>query len=465
MKRVLKIILCTCIVLMNYAPAIAGELLVEVKKIASARQGEIPQAPRVSPDGKGIVFEYYAKDKTVLWHAAADGTGAACWTCDLKQSLENGSWHPSGKYLLFNEVPEGNARTKGIYAAAVEEGNLTRVTQIAVGARPQFSRPNGHVIFFETSQTVNGKVSNILAYKILGSDPLAPTENMNLELRGPIQLLNQSAEISHPSLAPDGTTIVFAARTVNLEATNGWEGGLVMNDTDRQKVYKLWKALIPVDKKKIENALQTVLAGGIIVSRNITPAIGHQAELTLDDFDSSLSAKAIYSSTPTIIPGYTTWHLFLAWTLGLLDKLDNKYDSQIQEMIFPRLWTTDVFGAPITPLVKDMSSTPLPQKWPTVSYDGRFVVFEAGLYSNRHIYLVARKKKRWMDKAAKTVGMKPGDEWMEKAIKLTELGTYNSSPELDPTGQWLYFESNRDGAKGIWRAKLNWEEINKRLGL
>lgn len=437
---VLTVITAGIVLIMN--PAYAGELLIGAQKIIPMKTGQIPQAPRVSPDGQQLVFEYYTKDKTVLWQASSDGKSVSCLTCDMNISVENGFWHPSGGYLIFNEVPEGNTKAKGIYAAAIKDGKLISKEKIATGARPQFSRPDGHVIFYETSEKVNNRINNMLAYKILGSDPLKPSENMKLELRGPIQILNQSAEISHPSLAPDGTTIVFAARTINLENSGDWAGGLVLNDIDRQKIYKLWKALIPVDKNKINNALRGF-------SHNFTPAIGNQSELTLDDFESVLSEKAKYSSSPTIVPGYSDWHLFLAWTLGLLDLLDNKYDSQIQEMIFPRLWTTDVFGAPITPLVKDLSSTPLPQKWPTVSHDGKFVVFEAGLYSNRHIYLVAKK----------------GTIWMNKAIKITETGTYNSSPEIDSKGDWLYFESNRDGSKAIWRTKLNWPEINKKLGL
>lgn len=429
----------------------AAELLTDAAKIVSTRAGEIPQAPRVAPDGKRIVFEYYQKKETNLWSAASDGTMAQCLTCDfcrkygLCLSLENGYWHPSGKYLLFNAVPEGNTKTKGIYAAALDGQKLGSPVQIASGARPQFSRPNGHVIFFETSDKVKDRTSNVLAYQILGYDPLKPAENMKLELRGPIQRMNESAEISHPSLAPDGTTIVFAARTVNLDSSGGFGGDLVLNDTDRQKIYKLWKALIPVDRKKINAAL------GKLRQSDVTPAIGNQQDLSLDDYRLILSSRLEYAERHTIVPGYSEWHLFLAWVMGLLDMLENRphYDRAVQEMIFPRLWTTDVFGAPITPLVMDISTTPLPQKWPTVSHDGKFVVFEAGVYSNRHIYLIVKKN----------------GQWMPRSIKITESGTYNSSPEIDPTGEWLYFESNRDGSKGIWRAKLNWQEIDKQLGL
>src|SRR3990172_2006809 len=199
----------------------AEELLLKSEKIISPDAGQIPQAPRVSPDGGQLVFEYYTKDKTSLWYATADGKGVRCLTCGgtlSSNSLENAFWHPSGNYLVFNEVPEGNEKIKDIYTAKIQNGKLGDFTKVSSGARPQFSRPNGHVIFFETSEKVEDYVNNILAYQILGKDPLHPAEDRSLELRGPIQQVNASAEVSHPSLAPDGMTIVFAARTTNIKS-------------------------------------------------------------------------------------------------------------------------------------------------------------------------------------------------------------------------------------------------------
>jgi hypothetical protein len=288
---------------------------------------------------------------------------------------------------------------------------------------------------------------------------------MAIELRGPIQKVNRTAEVSHPSLAPDGTTIVFAARTTSIRT--GGQENIVLSDIDRQKMYQLWAKLIRVSKKKINDELAS-LSKPLETIRGdeyeFVPAIGTQKQFPRSDFEYLLK-QTEFLSQQSIVPGFTKRHLLLAWTLGLLDSLDLTYDEAVQEMIYSRLWITDVFGSPIIPLVKNGASTALPQKWPTVSQDGRFVVFEAGLYTNRQIYLIAKNKVSWLDKAVKYVGIDRAKEWQETAIKITELGTYNSSPELDPSGQWLYFESNRDGTKGIWRAKLNWPEINKRLGL
>jgi hypothetical protein len=432
-------VITSLVILLVMGSGQASEHLQQPEKIIAIAAGQIPQAPRVSPDGKNLAFEYYTKNKTSLWHAATDGKDAQCLTCEgrlASLSLENASWHPSGSYLVFNEVPEGNFKQKGIYIAAVQNGKLEKQQQVSHGARPQFSHPHGTVIFYETTESLEGYANNILAYQILGQNPLQPDEGKSIELRGPIQQVNRNAEISHPSLAPDGTTIVFAARTTNIKSDQ--YGGVVLNDIDRQKIYKLWQELIKIDKKKIRQELETI---GVVQDES-------GPGMTRDEFEGILKQEKLLGE-PTLVQGYTKRQLFLAWTLGLIEMLDLRYAQKVQEMIFPRLWSTDVFGAPVVPLVKDAASAPLPQKWPTVSHDGKFVVFEAGLYSNRHIYLIAKK----------------GDTWMNKAIKITESGSYNSSPEIDPKGEWLYFESNRDGSKGIWRAKLNWKEINRKLGL
>jgi len=445
MKSIKCIVLSIALLLIPQAFCVqagAAELLSSVQKIVPLRDGQTPQAPRVSPDGKKIIFEYYSKERVSLWLSDSNGKGAVCLTCKNGKKLENGSWHPSGDFILFNEVPEGNLKNGNIYVARLKGSSLSDITQVDVGARPQFSKPNGHVIFFETGN-IN---TNILAYKILGANPLSPPDEIRLELRGPIQQVNSNSEVSHPFLAPDGTTIIFTARSTNLSYR-----GLELNDINRQKLYKFWKTLLKVDRAKIDKELasfgQYVQGDSEFTGEEYTPAIGNESQVSANDVSRINGVGKEFLDQPTIVAGYTKKDLFMAWVVGLLNSLDENDDLDVQNLIYPRLWITDVFGAPIEPLVRNLASTSLPQKWPTVSHDGRFVVFEAGHWTNRHIYLV----------------MKKGDTWMDSAVKLTEKGSYNSSPEIDPTGKWLYFESNRDGKKGIWKAKLDWTMIEKKL--
>jgi len=95
-------IMIGCFVL-SINPAYAGELLTGAQKIVPTKTGQIPQAPRVSPDGQQLVFEYYTKNKTMLWQASSDGTSMSCLSCDMSIRVENGFWHPSGGYIIFNE--------------------------------------------------------------------------------------------------------------------------------------------------------------------------------------------------------------------------------------------------------------------------------------------------------------------------------------------------------------------------
>jgi len=427
----IKIIAITAAFIMSgYCSALAGELITSVEKIIPKRSGQIPQAPRVSPDQKSVVFEYYTKEDVALWLADSDGKNSTCLTCDSHKKLENGSWHPSGRYIVYNQVPEGNLKEGGVYTAELKGRKLSNITKVAKGARPQFSSPNGHVIFFETSVSDN----NILAYQVLGPNPVAEPEKSDLELRGPIQEVNRNSEVSHPFLAPDGTTIVFAARSTNIQ-----EGGLAMNDIDRQKIYKLWQALLKIPDNMVNKELETFSS-----YLNYKPELGRANNITSETFRAMLKDEALMKSA-TIVKGYSKRDFLLLWVTDILDERDPESDLEVQNLIYPRLWMTDVFGAPVEPLVKDLSSTSLPQKWPTVSHDGNFVVFEAGHWKNRHIYMVR----------------KSGGKWSERAIKLTEKGSYNSSPEVSPDGKWLYFESNRDGTKGIWRARLDWKAIDR----
>lgn len=444
----MKTILAFLYIISVTTVANAMELFTTPEKILSTSAAGTPQAPRVSPDGSGLAYEMYAKEKVTIWYASVNGESASCLTCTTAKSLENPFWHPSGNFLVFNGVPKGNKKSEGIYTAILDKGKLKEMKQVASGARPQFSRPNGHVVFFETAQGS----SNILAYQIIGKDPLKPSETIRIQLRGPIQKVNSNAEVSHPSLAPDGATILFAARAATISGTNG----IVLNDSDRQKIYKLWKALLEVNGKKISRELERMYVK-LGVRERIDQDIGDGDEKDSSRIRSYVSpgnfktfmSDAGYLNQATIVQGYTKRHFFLAWYLGLIDKLSKSKELEVKEMLLPRLWVTDVFGAPVTPLVADITSTPLPQKWPTVSHDGRYVVFEAGDYTDRHIYLAAKKNGKWLD----------------RAIRITESGSYNSSPELDPSGKWLYFESNRDGKKGIWRAEMNWPEIDKQIGL
>jgi Tol biopolymer transport system component len=406
---------------------------------------DIPQAPRISPDGKKILYEWYSKNKCEIWICDVEGKNGSPLTAEFQKSgkidakVENAFWHPSGGFIAFNGVPQGIQKTGYVYLAQIDGPALGRIISLEKGARPQFSKPNGNVIFFEhtgenDSPRRKGTYVNTLYYRVLGKNPLQPTDNASIPLRGPIQTISNSTELSHPSLAPNGTTILFAARASTQALTY-----FNITDINRQRAVELWKKFVAtrIPLQKIKAEAGSILGNHLYDLDTLsTPYLMEGNEKSLRERIDSVGAQS------TIIQGFTKKDFVNCWLLGLLGKLESN-ETEIQSLLYSKIWMTDVFGAPIVPLVDDSVGVPLPQKWATVSRSGHFSIFEAGEYRNRHLYLVNMRTR--------------------KVVKLTELGKYNSSPEISPDEQWVYFESDRNGSKCIWRARLNHEVIQSRV--
>jgi len=418
----------------------AAEPFSETKAIIMPEGGKVPQAPRVTPDGSALTFEFCGPGEysVAIYRANVDGSAVACLTCDkdTNASYENASWHPTGNYIVYNALGGGTWRGGDIVVAEYLGDHLGKRRVVANGARPQFSWPSGNMILFETR-------SDTLSSQLVGSDPSLPMENPDSGQQDPFSHLKNTAEISHPILASDGKTVVFAARDKTLQ----YEGFEVLDDAARQRLYFLWRQMVAADQNVVTAAVLAMLS-------KYLPTAGMQGipdPSTLSPFMYKVvRGEPDDRSKPTALafaPRFNTVDLGRAYALGLTKYSRKGDDTQVRQILLPRLWTTDLTDVTITPLVKDVTSAPLPQKWATISRDGRFAVFEAGLYTERHVYLIAKKNGRWMN----------------RAIQLTEKGSYNSSPELDPKGEMVFFESNREGKSAIWRAKLNWDEINARL--
>lgn len=132
--HIITAIVLMLIININSISYSAEPFLLKAEKIINSRSGEIPQAPRVSPDGNQIVFEYYSNKNSLLYSAKSDGASVRCLTCDFKMSLENAFWHPSGKYLVFNQVPKGNIKG-GIFTSIITDGKLSQVKKSCRGRK------------------------------------------------------------------------------------------------------------------------------------------------------------------------------------------------------------------------------------------------------------------------------------------------------------------------------------------
>jgi len=401
--------------------------------------GKTPQAPRISPDGNKLLYELYSKGSCEIVLCNSDGSNCSFLTRGTLDNVENAFWHPSQNYIAFNQMPNGTVRNGNVYIAELKDNKLGKWITVDNGARAQFSKPNGHVLFYENTVDLNTSIK----YRILGQNPIKPIENNSLELRGPIQTISKNEELSHPSLAPDGTTIVFAART----STSGvFLNEMNITDGHRQRAVSLWTALVYSEERKSITDLQAELDNYL---NSESSGLDYNIESPFIYKDNNIEQNRIKeiiansSSKPCFIESYTQKDFLVAWLLGLFGKYDKQFEQAIQSSIYSRLWVTNIFGANIVPLVPDEANIPLPQKWSSVSSSGDFAVFEAGHYKNRHIYLISLKTK--------------------KVLKLTTKGSYNSSPEISADEKWLYYETNRSGKKEIWRAELNLKEIKKAI--
>jgi hypothetical protein len=221
-----------------------------------------------------------------------------------------------------------------------------------------------------------------------------------------------------------------------------------ITDGDRQRAFSLWKAIVTnkINDDTLSKEVKVCTSGQFAELKLPEEFSGSQDEAeTIKSFFAKLAGTLEnLIKQQTVVKGFNRKDFVICWLMGLLGKLDLKDEKEITTFIYSRIWMTDVFGAPIVPLVDDSSNVPLPQKWATVSSSGNFAVFEAGHFKDRHLYLVHLKTR--------------------KVIKLTGLGTYNSSPEISPDEQWIFFETNRSGKSDIWRAQLNLEKIMEKVG-
>lgn len=455
--------------------------------------GGIPQAPRMSHSGKEMLFECLVKKHSSLWTAVFSKRPQPLRDGQSRKvvSGENPVWHPDGRHIAYQE-PGGSLRI-----AVLERAMLTRSATLGEGRRPQFSKPLGHTIFFETVEDVPQ-----LRYRFLGKDVLSTKDGVGL-LRGPVSKLTAHS-FSHPNWSWDGSTIFFAASPTEMisskqednEGDKTGEGiqelisGLQILPADAQRMVELHRKLGgsgATEKIREElKAMSSILkkAGGplsaagfmkdsgfeVVYGPPTCPSVDYpsgpvdlnskehaefekrcqeeqaqQVKKQEDEVEAyrrrspeALSKELVarlpkFRKQPTIVSGFTRRDLLVGWVYGIFQMTE----QDVMDLFLPRLWKTDIFGAAITKVAND--DAPLPQKWPAPDPSGEYVAFEAGHFKNRHIYI-----------AKVSTG---------NVVQLTEEGSYNSSPEISPDGRFLLFESNRGGLRGIVRAGLDWPRI------
>ena len=117
--------------------------------------------PVWTPDGRRITFASGRADpaKTNLYWQAADGTGEAQRLTDNKQEQQPGSWHPSGKFLAFEQLNPETGRDlmilpmQGDEASGWKPGTPTVFLKTAAAeSEPTFS-PDGRWLAYVSGES------------------------------------------------------------------------------------------------------------------------------------------------------------------------------------------------------------------------------------------------------------------------------------------------------------------------
>jgi eukaryotic-like serine/threonine-protein kinase len=122
--------------------------------------------PVWTPDGRRLVFASNRPDKRPanLYLKAADGTGAAERLTESPNAQRPGSWHPSGRYLAFEElVPPGQSDVlilpmDGDVGSGGKPGKPTSFLDSAAHERQPTFSPDGRWLAFVSDQSGRDEV-------------------------------------------------------------------------------------------------------------------------------------------------------------------------------------------------------------------------------------------------------------------------------------------------------------------
>jgi Tol biopolymer transport system component len=140
--------------------------------IGSTRRDE---NPRLSPDGKQIVFESNRSGSRELWISDSDGNNQAQLTYFHGPVTSNGQWSPDGRQIAFDSRPEGHAQ---IFLISVNGGPVHRLTNEPHDSlAPSWSR-DGRWLYFGSNRS---GLWQIWKMPVPGGEPVQVTSNGGYE--------------------------------------------------------------------------------------------------------------------------------------------------------------------------------------------------------------------------------------------------------------------------------------------
>jgi dipeptidyl aminopeptidase/acylaminoacyl peptidase len=208
--------------------------MLDKKKVEIRDLGEIKAIsdPRISPDGKRVVFVHTEMDfeedtyQNNLW-IFNNGKGKPHQFTSSRGKDKSPSWSLNGKYIMFTSTPppqDGEEKKTQIYIIPADGGEAIQLTDIKEGVESPEWGPNGKKILFisNVKRIDRGdsdvKVIDRLSYKYDGRGFYENVRKHLFTIKStggkPTQLTEGEYDVSNPKWTNDGKSIVFSS---NLE--------------------------------------------------------------------------------------------------------------------------------------------------------------------------------------------------------------------------------------------------------
>lgn len=293
--------------------------------------GEITavSAPRISPDGKRVIFVHTVMDleedtyHNHLWMADLEAKKIYQFTSGRGKD-KGPSWSPDGKQIMFTSTPpaKGDEKKKTqIYVMDVDGGEARQVTDIEDGVESAQWGPKGkNILFVSGVERVDRGDSDVrvidrIVYKFQGKGFFENTRKHLFKVKASggkaKQVTEGEFDVSDPQWSGDGKSIVFYAN-LNDDADLVRRWYLYRVDAKGGEPERITDTLMSIGgiaprKKMIAYAGHDYHTGSGTVSDIWVLEDGESRNLTAD-FDQDLGTRLscdIRVSSPNVIP---TWH-------------------------------------------------------------------------------------------------------------------------------------------------------------
>jgi dipeptidyl aminopeptidase/acylaminoacyl peptidase len=294
--------------------------------------GEITavSAPRISPDGKRVIFVHTNMDfeentyHNHLWMADLESKKTYQFTGGRGKD-KNPSWSPDGKQIMFTSTPpaKGDEKKKNqVYVMDVDGGEARQVTDVEEGVESLQWSPNGKNILFvsDVKRVDRGdsdvKVIDRIVYKFQGKGFFENIRKHLFTVRatgGKVKQITEGEfDVTSPKWSGDGKSIIFYGNlNENADLVRRWflykvdaKGGAPEQITDTLMSI----GGIAPSKKMIAYAGHDYHNGSGTVSDVWVMEDGESRNLT-EGFDQDLGTRLtsdIRVSSPNVNP---TWHM------------------------------------------------------------------------------------------------------------------------------------------------------------